>query len=75
MAKKRSAPRYYEQVEYEHGDTVYRGQFYVEDGWLYVMSELGSKNAALHRSTPAGLARILMSELVRELPRRKPPTA
>jgi hypothetical protein len=72
MPKKRREPRFYERVEYEHEGTVYQGRFYVEDRWLYVEADLGSKNAALHQSNPLGLARILMSEIVREHPPRKP---
>ncbi|HXC55163.1 MAG TPA: hypothetical protein VNU97_07710 [Rhizomicrobium sp.] len=62
--KKRPQPRYYEPVEIEHAGTTYAGRFYVEDGWLYVNTDLGSKSAALHASRPIGLARILLREIL-----------
>jgi hypothetical protein len=35
----------------------------VADGWISVQCHLGTQSAALHKSDPAGLARLLLAEI------------
>jgi hypothetical protein len=56
--------RVYQDIEYEFEGKVHRGRFYVERGWLTLLTDLGHKGAALNRSPPGVLARILFGEII-----------
>ena len=62
--RKQPQQRFYQDVEYEFDGAKYSAKFYVEDGWVHVINQYGSKSAALHASSPAGLARLLLLELL-----------
>ena len=56
--------RDYEKIEVAYDGTIYTGSYYVEDGLIYVSSEYGSKNTALHASPARLFAKILMREIL-----------
>lgn len=63
--------RVYQQVEYEFDGKVYRGSFFIEDGWVHIATHVGSKNAAMHLSGTRILDVLLMelgAKLVRIVP-------
>jgi hypothetical protein len=47
-------------------DKIYHGTYYVQQSMVYVQSAFGSKATEVGRSRPDLLARLLLSELVRE---------
>ena len=57
-------PRDCEKIEVGYDGTIYAGSYYVEDGWIFVSSEYGSKNVALRASPPRLYAKILMREIL-----------
>ena len=48
---------------------TYQGTYYVQRSMVYVRSQLGERARLLARSAPEALARLLLSELVREAKR------
>jgi hypothetical protein len=51
------------QVEYKFRGKTYCGGFFLEDGWVRLMTHIGSKNAALHLSGTETMLRLLLTEL------------
>lgn len=47
-------------------DIIYEGTYFVRDSMVYVQSEFGTKATQVGGSRPATLAKLLLSELVRE---------
>jgi hypothetical protein len=63
MRKKKVGHRYSEPFQYELDGKTHPASFNIEDGWLSFSTMHGSKQAALHRSSPRGLLMILLWEL------------
>lgn len=55
-----------ETVEIEMNGRKYRGSYYVEKGVVTVFTECERKSANIAGSTPHGLARLMLGEMVRE---------
>ena len=49
-------------------DVIYFGTYYVQNSTVYVQSQFGAKSAKLGGSRPRWIAKLLLSELVRERP-------
>ena len=49
-------------------DVLYFGAYYVQDSVVYVQSEFGTKATQIGRSPARAVAKLLLSELVRERP-------
>jgi hypothetical protein len=55
-----------ETIEIEMNGRKYRGSYYVEKGIVTVFTECERKSADIAGSTPQGLARLMLREMVRE---------
>jgi hypothetical protein len=55
-----------ETIEIEMNGRKYRGSYYVEKGIVTVFTECERKSAHMADSTPQGLARLMLGEMVRE---------
>ena len=55
-----------ETVEIEMNGRRYRGSYYVEKGIVTVFTGCERKSAHIAGSTPQGLARLMLGEIVRE---------
>jgi hypothetical protein len=55
-----------ETIEIEMNGRKYRGSYYVERGIVTVFTECERKSADIAGSTPQGLARLMLGEMVRE---------
>lgn len=62
---KRSKPTSVKNVSVKIGDITHHGTYYVQDSLVYVQSEHGTKATQVGGSSPASIARLLLSELVR----------
>ena len=49
-------------------DVIYFGTYYVQNSTVYVQSQFGAKATQLGGSRPRWIAKLLLSELVREKP-------
>jgi len=49
-------------------DVIYFGTYYVQNSTIYVQSEFGAKASQVGESRPKSIAKLLLSELVREKP-------
>jgi hypothetical protein len=49
-------------------DVIYFGTYYVQNSTLYVQSQFGAKATQVGASRPKSIAKLLLSELVREKP-------
>jgi hypothetical protein len=61
-----SWPTAVKSVIVEIDDFIYEGTYYVQKSIVYVQSEFGSKSTQLGSSPPHTIAKLLLSELVRE---------
>lgn len=55
-----------ETIEIEMNGRKYRGSYYVEKGIVTVFTGCERKSAHIAESTPQGLARLMLGEMVRE---------
>ena len=53
-------------IEIEMNGRKYRGSYYVEKGMVTIFTGYARKSAHIAGSTPQGLARLMLGEMVRE---------
>jgi hypothetical protein len=49
-------------------DVIYFGTYYIQNSTVYVQSQFGAKATQLGEARPKWIAKLLLSELVRERP-------